>query len=159
MAIAPYQQAPITLSQDDYWLLIHDAAGEQTVSTADPLNITWSYPSQWGKGYVRDIHLQDGLVVSIIDYCPYHDLMLSSSDREHPLELTYILAGVTSSSVTSPQAGQYIFCGSGMAPGAVCKQPANQRRVEVSIHIDVALLCQWMNGTADQFPPTLKPSR
>jgi AraC-like DNA-binding protein len=150
----------IALSQDDYWALIQEGAiDEHLVPAADQLDnqldITWIYPPQWGRGYMRDIYLRDGLVISISDCCPHNDLILTSSDREHPLELTYILFGDEHSERTSIHAGQHNFCGSGMAPGEVrCKQ-ANQRLVEVSIHFDPSFLCQWVNGTLDQLPSAL----
>lgn len=146
----------LVLPQDDYWLLIQEDTVEEHIdSTANHLDITWNYPSQWGRGYVRDIYLREGLLITIADYCPHHDLILISSDREHPLELTYVLAGAEHSEQTSIQTGQYTFYGSGMAPGEVRKKRANQRQIEVSIHLDSTLLCQWINGTPDQLPPAL----
>jgi AraC-like DNA-binding protein len=147
----------MTLSQDDYWSLIHESTADPyPASTSDEFDFTWDYPSQWGRGYIRDIHLRDGLVISIADYCPHHDLILMSSDREHPLELTYILAGAECSQLTPVQAGQHTFCGSGMAPGEICKKQAHQRTVEISIHLDPTLLCQWLNGTPEQLPSPIR---
>ncbi|MBF2050114.1 MAG: helix-turn-helix transcriptional regulator [Elainella sp. C42_A2020_010] len=152
----------IALSQDDYWSLLHESAAEDTIAAADQLDITWNYPSHWGQGYVRDIYLQEGLLLTIGNYCPLHDLILTSCDREHPLEITYILAGAEPSGEASMQVGQHQFFGSGMAPGEVRKLSAHRHTVWVSIHIDATLLCQWVNGTANHLPPTLnhlvKPS-
>lgn len=162
MTLASHWQNPITLSQDEYFGLIQEGIADESAFTTDELDFTCPYPSQFGKGYVRDIHIRDGLVLSITDHVLHHDLILTSSDREHPLELTYILAGNTASSMASLQAGQHALYGSGMAPGGIYQEQANQRTIEVSIHLDSSLLCQWMNGTPDQLPPTLshliKPS-
>jgi AraC-like DNA-binding protein len=153
----------IALSQDDYWALIQEGAiDESSVSAADQLDITWIYPPQWGRGYVREIYLRDGLVITIADYCHHNDLILTSTDREHPLELTYILLGEDYSERTSIHAGQHNFCGSGMAPGEVRRATAHQRMVWISIHLDPSLLCQWLNDIPNQLPRTLhhlvKPS-
>lgn len=155
MAIASYQQTPIALSQDEYFALMQESLAEESDFASDEFDFAWSYPSQLGKGHIRDIHIREGLVVSIVNYYPHHDLILTSSDREHPLELTYILVGAEQSLLSPIQAGQHSFCGSGMAPGEVRKKQAHQHIVEVSIHLDPTLLCQWMNGTLDQLPPTL----
>jgi len=162
MAIASYRQNSIALSQDEYFALMQESLAEEADFDSDEFDFACGYPSQLGKGHIRDIHIREGLVVSIVNYHPYHDLILTSSDREHPLELTYILAGAEHSQLNPIQAGQHTFCGSGMAPGEVRKKQAHQRSVEVSIHLDPTLFCQWMNGTLDQLPPTLshlvKPS-
>jgi len=152
MAIATRGQSPIALAQDDYWALIQDAVDDRTISTPDQLDITWKYPSQWGQGFVRNIYLREGLVLSIADYCPCEDLVLTSADREHPLELTYILVGAELSDLMPFQAGQHTFCGSGMAPSSVQTKLANRRNVDVSIHIEPALFGQWMTGNVDQLP-------
>ncbi|NJN88317.1 MAG: helix-turn-helix transcriptional regulator [Leptolyngbyaceae cyanobacterium SL_7_1] len=148
----------IALLQDDYWSLLHEGAvNEPTVWSATQWDVTWSYPSQLGCGYVRDIYLREGLVLSIANHHLHHDLMLTSSDREHPIELTYLLAGTEGSSLTPVQAGHHTFCGSGMAPGEVHTRLANQLLLEVSIHIEPTLFCQWLNGTTDQVSPTVRP--
>jgi hypothetical protein len=100
----------IALFQDDYLAHIHDGTTEEPVIfTAEQFDFTWSYPPQWGQGYVRDIWLREGLEISIADYSLHHDLILTSADREHPLELTYILIGNECSEHTSVHAGQHNF--------------------------------------------------
>ena len=154
MAIAS-RQTSTTVLQDEFWLLIQASLAETSDCATEAFEFTCSYPTQFGEGYIRDVHIRDGLVLSIVDHALHQDLVLISADREHPLELTYILAGAEHSQLTPIQAGQHTFCGSGMASGEVRKKQAHQRTVEVSIHLDPTLLCQWINGTLDQLPPTL----
>ncbi|WP_448601878.1 helix-turn-helix transcriptional regulator [Thermoleptolyngbya sp.] len=80
---------------------------------------------------------------------------MSSHDREHPIELGYALVGSILSNLDSMQAGQHILCGSGLALGEVRHHLANQRIVDLSIHIEPSLLCQWCSGTTDLLPPEL----
>jgi len=155
MAIAPQQKNPIVLSRDDYWAWIQESVtDEHTVSTADELDTTWIYPSQWGQGFVREICLREGVTLAIGDYYLHNNLIVTSVDREHPIELGYALVGVDSSNLTSVQAGQHVLCGSGMAPGEVRRHLANQRIVDVSIHIEPELLCQWYNRFGE-VPPEI----
>jgi AraC-like DNA-binding protein len=156
MAIAPQQKNPITLSRDDYWAWIQEnVTDKQTEATADQSDFSWHYPAQWGQGFVREICLREGVTLAIGDYYLHHHLIVTGVDREHPIELGYTLAGNTLSDLISVQAGQHVLCGSGMAPGEARHHPANQRIVDLSIHIEPALLCQWCNGTSDPLPPEL----
>ncbi|HHP7244566.1 MAG TPA: AraC family transcriptional regulator, partial [Elainellaceae cyanobacterium] len=126
-----------------------------------PLDLTWAYPQELGSGYHRTVRIRDGIDLDIADYCPHDDLVIASEDREHPLELCFILTGIAASELGSIRAGQHSFCGSGMAPGEVCYKVANRHELEVSIHIDPALLEQWTRDSGelpDSFNHLIKPS-
>jgi AraC-like DNA-binding protein len=155
MAIAPQQKKPIALSQEDYWDWFQASTIDGSIgSTADETDTLWNYPSQWGRGFVRSIELREGLLLSLGDYHLHHDLIVTSADREHPIELGFALAGRISSDLIAVQPGQHVLCGSGLALGEVRHHLANQRMVDLSIHIEPVLLCQWCNGTGD-LPPEL----
>jgi AraC-like DNA-binding protein len=159
MALASYRQSPITLSQDEYFGLMQESMADEFGAAldfaSDQFDFTWSYPPQFGNGHIRDVYIREGLVLSIVDYALHQDLVLISTDREHPIELTYILAGAVSG-MAEIQTGQHGFYGSGMAPGGIHRKRANQHTLEVSIHLDPTLLSQWVNGTSDQLPPRLR---
>jgi AraC-like DNA-binding protein len=159
MALASYRQSPITLSQDEYLGLMQESMVEEFGAgldfASDQFDFNWSYPPQFGNGHIRDFYIREGLVLSIVDYAPHQDLVLISTDREHPIELNYILAGAVSG-MAEIQAGQHGFYGSGMAPSGIHRKRANQHTIEVSIHLDPTLLSQWVNGTSEQLPPRLK---
>jgi AraC-like DNA-binding protein len=162
----------ISFSQNDYWEFVQstretDAAfarhhRQQEDELTDECDRTWRYPKPLGEGYYREMQIREGLDLAIADYCLHDDLIVTSSDREHPLELTYTLVGVEPSELTPIRAGQHTFCGSGMAPGEVRKMLANRRSFWVSIHVEPALLCQWMTGNLDCLPSAMshlvKPS-
>ncbi|TVQ22994.1 MAG: AraC family transcriptional regulator [Leptolyngbya sp. DLM2.Bin15] len=155
----------IALSQDDYWELVEhsrEASVGSVPHSQRPLDITWAYPKELGRGYHRQVCIRDGIVLDIADYHLHDDLVIASDDREHPLELSFTLMGAETSECTHIRAGQHSFYGSGMAPGEVYKKAAYRRKFEVSIHIDPALLGQWTTGHSGQLPDAfshlIKPS-
>jgi AraC-like DNA-binding protein len=167
MASARHQRDLITLSREDYWAGLQedptqaDTADQHTRDAVDETDVTWIYPSHWGQGSIREINLREGLILTIGDYCLHNDLIISSVDREHPVELGYALVGTSASDWLAVQVGEHFLCGSGMAPGEVHQHLANQPTADLSIHIEPALLCQWCNGS-DQLPSEfshlIKPS-
>ena len=148
----------ITLTQHHYWELVQQtreidaASGQPNHSHPDKHDITWKYPKPLGEGYYRIIHLRKGLVIGIADYQTHDDLTILNPEREHPLEIAYILAGTLSCDSRSFTSGQHSFCGSGMAPKEVCKKPSHQRIVEVDFHLAPSLLWQWISGAPDHLP-------
>lgn len=151
----------ITLSQQDYWELVHQTQATDAVlgqpaqdkkGNLDAYDITWKYSKSLEEGYYRQIYLRKGLVLSIADYQTYDDIIIINPDRQHPLELAYILVGKMSCESSFLAAGQHIFCGSGMAPSEVCKRSAQQRIVKVDFHLEPSLLGQWMTGNPDDLP-------
>ncbi|MBE9075841.1 helix-turn-helix transcriptional regulator [Romeria aff. gracilis LEGE 07310] len=155
----------ITFSQEDYLEIIersYEASVTSVPNSQQPLDLTWAYPQELGSGYLRTVRIREGIVLDIADYRPHEDLVVASEDREHPLELCFVLTGVAASELTSIRAGQHGFCGSGMAPGEVYQKTAHRREFEVSIHIDPTLLGQWITGYSGELPNSLshliKPS-
>ncbi|NDJ17350.1 helix-turn-helix transcriptional regulator [Myxacorys almedinensis] len=160
----------ITLSQQDYWDLVYsmdetDALSNQheqqpesqkTDSQSADHDTTWRSHNPLRKGYYREIQIRDGLDLAIADECFHTDLIITSCDRDHPLELNYTLVGVESSNLNSTHAGQHAFYGSGMAPGEALNVVANQRSLCISIHIEPALFCQWAAGSPEQLPDQIR---
>jgi AraC-like DNA-binding protein len=157
MAIVPQQKSPITLSQSDYWSFFQEKPVDESVPfTVEQIDSVWNYPSQWGQGFVRDIELREGMTLSIDDYFLHKDLIVTGSDREHPIELSYALVGISPSDSAFAQAGYHVLCGSGLAPREDRQHLANQRIVNLSIHIQPTLVCQWCSGSSDQPPPEIR---
>jgi AraC-like DNA-binding protein len=155
----------ITFSQDDYLEIVRhsrDASMTSMPNSQQSLDRTWAYPQELGSGYYRVVRIRDGIDLDIADYRPHEDLVIASEDREHPLELCFVLIGAETSKQTHVRAGQHGFCGSGMAPGEVNKKTAHRRKYEVSIHIDPAIFEPWVTGYSGQLPDSLghliKPS-
>lgn len=140
----------ITLSQDDYWVLIGESAADEPIaSTADQLDITWNYPSQLGYGFVREIRLREGLVLAIANYQLHSDIITDSTDCEHPLEYTFNIP-------TSPQHSTYCLYGSGISPGERWKQDANQRTEWVSVHIEPEVFRSFTGHPNGEIPAALQ---
>jgi AraC-like DNA-binding protein len=150
----------ITLSQEDYWEIM-SRSREASETSVDNFDLTWAYPQVLGSGYHRLIRVRNGIILEIADYRLHDDLVIQTEDREHPLELGFVLVGSTESKLTRKRARQHSFFGSGMAPGEACKGEAHCRKFEVTIHVDPALL-QLKIGNSGQLPDSLnhliKPS-
>lgn len=141
----------IALSQTDYWALFQESVeGKQPAS--DDVDITWKYPSQLGRGSMREISLREGLVLNIADYQPHDDIITHSFDREHPLEYTFIPDGYSSLADTIP----YHLYGSGIAPGEHKKQYANQRIMWVSVHIEPEVFQSFAGNPNGEVPSALQ---
>jgi len=150
----------ITISQEAFWeLVVETAENEPFPHSADAFDITYPYPKQLGQGYYREIQLREGLELAIADYQLHDHLITNSVDREHPLECTFQLSGETKSGERMSRAGDCNFCGSGMAPGDVDEEKANQRILRLNIHLEPELFCQWLGQFLPQsLKPLLRPS-
>lgn len=149
----------VTLSQQDYWELICPEISQTDdleASQSQEIDRTWQYCSAVGEGYYREIQVRDGVELAIAEDCFHEDLRIITCDREHPLELNYTLIGTAASNSDCANAGQYLFCGSGMAPGEVLDIQAKQRNLKVIIHIDPSVFCQRMSGLPKQTPDEIR---
>lgn len=147
----------VTLSQQNYWDLIYSEADLSQIESVDPSpalesDCTWKYSSPVGTGSYREIQIRDGVELAISDDCFHEDLKILTCDRDHPIELSYTLIGTETSSLETTRAGQYAFYGSGLAPGETLEITANQRSLQVVIHIEPAVFCQWLSSLSNQLP-------
>jgi AraC-like DNA-binding protein len=134
----------ITISQPDFWELF--AATEEIQNQcADEYETICQYPQQLGQGNLRDIHLREGLELTIADYQLHDDLTLKSPERQHGVEFTFYLSGGHKNQFSSAFAGQYAICGSGIAPKEAYEWLANQRTLAINIHIEPEFLCSCLN--------------
>jgi AraC-like DNA-binding protein len=145
----------VILSQQDYWDFICPETS-QTPQLEESVDQVWQYSSSVAKGYYREIRIRDGVELAIVEDYFHEDLRVTTSDREHPLELSYTIIGTAASNLDCANAGQYIFCGSGMAAGEMLDIKAQQRNLKVMIHIDPSVFCQWMSGLPKQAPDEIK---
>lgn len=145
----------VILSQQDYWDLICPETS-QTHQLEESVDHVWQYSNSVGEGYYREIQIREGVELAIAEDYFHEDLRVTTCDREHPLELSYTLIGTAASNLDCANAGQYIFCGSGMAPGEVLDIEAKQRNLKVIVHIDPSVFCQWMSGLPQQAPDEIK---
>ncbi|MBW4514825.1 MAG: AraC family transcriptional regulator [Timaviella obliquedivisa GSE-PSE-MK23-08B] len=145
----------IALSQADYWALFQESVeGKQPAS--DEVDIIRKYPSQLGHGFWREVDLREGLYLTIADYTLHDDVISEAPDREHPLEYMFYLCNSSTSGDRVFRAGQYNFCGSGVAPREISRSFAQERHLTVNVHIEPELFGNFLGNPADQLPPELK---
>jgi AraC family transcriptional regulator, transcriptional activator of the genes for pyochelin and ferripyochelin receptors len=143
---------PIVLSQDDYWAMFQENAAGQPAADRET-DITRTYPSQFGRGSLREVHLREGLELAIADYQSREDIIFKSSDRDHPLEYTFDLPQPNQ---TPCEPISYTFCGSGMAPGEQCQEIAGQPIRWVSVHIEPEVFESFAGTPNEPIPSGLQ---
>ena len=125
----------------------------------DPLDVLWQYPSRLGSGTCRIIQLREGLEITISNIQLHDDLIAKVTEREHGLQFDFTLSGeldlrshyqerFVTAGAGHYSAGQYFFCGSGMAPQEVSECSSAQPGQVVNIEIDPELFCSF---TGDPF--------
>lgn len=143
----------IQLSQNNYWELFQEApASTEPSHYSDGFDKLCQYPKQFGQGYLRRIWLREGLLLEIAEYQLRDRLIMKAPDRAHPLEYTFWLSGGHQEKQTAVSAGQYAFCGSGMAPGGTCEYFPAQRIHFVNVHIEPELFSQWTSNLESMSP-------
>lgn len=153
----------ISISQNAYWALFEKVdETRQNFDPSDELDVTWKYPQHLGQGYFRSIQLQEGLELAIANHQSHDDLIIESPDREHPVEYKFCLSGrfrEVSPSIDAEQcvsAGQYSFCGSGMAPRDTIEKPTVESILWVNVHMEPELVCSFISDPFEQLPPELQ---
>lgn len=150
----------LRISQASYWEAVAGATeNEPLAHGAEAFDKTSLYPKQFGQGYYREIQLRSGLTLAIADYQLHDHLIINLDDREHPLEYTFHLSGEVKSAQETSKAGSYNLCGSGMAPGEHYEQGTDQRILQLNVHLEPELFCQWLGQDLPQaLQPLLRPS-
>jgi AraC-like DNA-binding protein len=148
----------IIFSQQDYWELVQqtpqiESARSASAQEGGNTDIIWQYPSRLGQGFVRDIQFRAGLCLQLTDYQMHEDIVVVSSDREHPLQYCFNLA---EGSQTSAEAIPYSLCGSGIAPRERCKRYAEQRIQQVNVHITPEIFQAFAGQSTATLPAALQ---
>lgn len=141
----------IALSYADYCALLQENVEGKAAS--HETDTTLKYPSQLGRGFIREIRLREGLVLAIADYQSHNDLILDTPDREHPLEYTFHIPDHYSSLADTVP---YSLFGSGMAPGERYQEYANQRIIWVSIHVEPDVFRSFVGHPNGEIPAALQ---
>lgn len=136
---------PITLSQTDYSALFD--AIDSTQPCSNPEETTWIYPPQLGQGYSRSIQLREGLELVISQYQLWDDIVLHLPDRPHPLEYSLLLSGQYRDRQQTVGSGQYLLFSGGIAPREQWETLAIQPVIEINVHIEPDLFCQFMGDS------------
>lgn len=146
---------PITLAQADYSALFDEIESAQPLgSNLD--DVIWKYPAALGQGFYRSIQLRDGLELAIAHYQLRDDLILQLPARPHPLEYSLLISGHCRNQIQSVQAGQYLMCSSGLASREQWEILAVQPIIEVNVHIEPELFCEFIGYPLDAATPTVQ---
>jgi len=147
----------IALSQADYRDLIQaNPILKPTKPDVSSFDTTWSYPAQLGEGFIRKIHLRQGLELEIANYQPHQDIFIEVPEREHLLE--YAVSTVQENPHQQPDlhSGGYFFSGSGLADAGINENYSGWRIFEVKFHLEPVLLCAWMGDRWEDAPAAVK---
>jgi len=136
----------IFLTQSAYWALL--AETNPCLQKTNGYERVVHYPKQLGWGYERWHTLRPGLTLDIADYTLRDAVVTTSSEYEHPLEYTFCLPP----GHTHTEAERYGLWGSGLSPDKNCHKPANQRIAWMSVHLDPAVFCDWLQLSDDELP-------
>ena len=126
----------VTISQKDYWDLIHQTRCQQNLNHNDKFDVTYQYPEQLGQGILREIKPKQGVRLTIVDY-RLHDnvnVILQLPERSHSLEYLFRIAEKPVS--TLMPSGKYVLHGSGMAPIERDEKLAAEVVKLINIHIE-----------------------
>ncbi|RUR74837.1 helix-turn-helix transcriptional regulator [Chlorogloeopsis fritschii PCC 9212] len=98
------------------------------------------YPHELAHGYIKDIKLHQGFLLTIRDYQNHETHITEISEaQEHPLQFYFRLRGYGISNIeyASVKAGQTALCGCGFSPRMLFNIP--QPNQEIDIHIQPEL--------------------
>ncbi|QYO62296.1 hypothetical protein [Leptolyngbya sp. 7M] len=113
----------ITLCRTDCHDLFEEAERSRIACDSSGFETIREYPKSLGEGYRRDIQLRPGLGLFIFDHVVSRDIRTTSFDREHPIELGFLVAGQWKcnhhirNDQTYLSSGTHFLYGSGICPG------------------------------------------
>jgi AraC-like DNA-binding protein len=121
------------------------------------------YPKLLGAGYCREMQLRPGLGLFLFDHVASRDLRITSSDREHSIELGFVIAGQWKcnhrswNDHTSLSPGTNFLFGSGICPGGTSEHSAHERHLLLTIEFEPQLLGTLVTGQPESLPECLEP--
>lgn len=145
----------IILSQSDYLAILQKDSNYQQ-STPDKFDITWTFPAQLGEGFIRKIHLRQGLELEIASYRYHYDIVMETPEREHPLEYEVAVVQENPHQRSSLHPKGYFFSGSGLADAGIKRTYSGQHIFDVNFHLEAPLLCAWMGDRWEAAPSAVK---
>lgn len=145
----------IILSQSDYLAMVQKDSNHQQ-SAPDKFDITWPYPTEFGEGFIREIHLRQGLKLEIANYRPHQNIIVELPEREHPLEYEVAVVQENSRQKPSFYSECYFFSGSGLADAGISEDCSGWHIFDVNFHLEPALLCAWMGDRWEDAPSAIK---
>ncbi|MEH2081245.1 MAG: AraC family transcriptional regulator [Nostoc sp.] len=150
----------ITISWQAYWELFQETIERsQHPNPDDAMDVVYKYPQALGQGYLRQIELREGLVLSILNLQLSDRLIIQAPQREHGFEWNFNFTGQSQNKLAAISDGQYIFYGSGLAPKETINcsiQPALGVGFEIEPELSNQLLRSFVGDPDRELPPELK---
>ncbi len=137
----------ITIEQQDYQALFDASEQIAPPHWTDSLDRVSPYPERLGHGCYRSIDLREGIELRIEDYQLHDDLVVQSPERSHSIEYTFHL--ISASQSASTIVGQYFLYGSGTAPVESWNTAADQRILEVNVHLEPSAVQAFLGESFD----------
>ncbi len=149
----------ITLSSNDLRELYAESRSNN--SHADGISeseIISEIPQKLGKGYLQNIELCKGMLLTIVDGYVSDDIAIKMPVREHPVELIVRSASDDkSNSNLDSSCWESKLLGSGIASANTIECKRMQQNQIVSVHIEPFLLTTLFAESSGELPSELKP--
>ncbi|HIK06880.1 MAG TPA: helix-turn-helix transcriptional regulator [Trichormus sp. M33_DOE_039] len=144
------------VSLEDYSNLLQPVASSQTVNLKGCCESFSQYLNEYAEGYLQDIELRTGLVLTISEYQWREPVTVELPEREHCLQLSFFLAGNLNCSLEncSVRVGETALSGCGMAAQASVQY--SQAMKTIDIHIEADSLKAFLDIQDNAITPELK---
>ncbi|MEH2290618.1 AraC family transcriptional regulator [Nostoc sp.] len=154
----------ISISRNSFWeIFFEDEPTKQRYDPSDEFDILWQYPSQFGKGYCRNIQLREGLGLLISNYQLRDRLIVKVPERRTgAVAYDFYLSGsgemwdVHTGNYTADGGGQYSLHSSGAVPSQIGASSTAQRHLAVSVWMTAELFCSFAGNPDREISPALK---
>ncbi|MEH2069457.1 MAG: AraC family transcriptional regulator [Nostoc sp.] len=154
----------ISISRNYFWeIFFEDEPTKQRYDPSDEFDIVWQYPSQFGKGYCRNIQLREGLGLLISNYQLHERLIIKVPEREGRIIIYgFCISGggegwdVHTKNHFTWNRGQYLLSGDSAYPSAVSASSAGERYLRVDIWMLPELFRSFTGNVEGEVSPQLK---
>ena len=149
----------ITLSSNDLRELYAESMNNDSyVDGAKESETISEIPRKLGNGYLQNIELCKGLLLTIIDGYANDDITIKMPVREHPVEL---LVSCVSDNIIKGDWGKNSWeskvFGSGIASATTIECKRIQHKQIVNVHFQPELLKNSFTDSSGELPSELKP--
>jgi AraC-like DNA-binding protein len=123
------------LSREEYQDLLDEGTQTRSENTAES-EVYFRYPEDLGYAYHWSMEVRSGIKLAIKDRYCYQPLIIKQPEREHPIELSFCLAGERGDSVFGDSiSGRNVLFGNGICPSGELMFSPNQQLLILDLHI------------------------
>jgi len=126
----------IILSREEHQDLLDEGHQTRSENTAES-EVYFCYPEELGYAYHWSMEVRSGIKLAIKDRYCYQPLIIKQLEREHPIELSFCLAGEQGDSVFGDSiSGRNVLFGNGICPSGELMFSPNQQLLIIDLHIE-----------------------